>query len=43
MNEAVKNRELKEKIAADFKTVDAADKQKILCDNTAKLYGFEVN
>ena len=33
----------REKIAADFQAVDAADKQKILCDNTARLYGFEVN
>jgi predicted TIM-barrel fold metal-dependent hydrolase len=31
----------REKIAADFQNVDAAEKQKILCDNTTKLYGFE--
>jgi predicted TIM-barrel fold metal-dependent hydrolase len=32
-----------EKIAADFNNVDAADKRKILWDNTAKLYGFELS
>jgi predicted TIM-barrel fold metal-dependent hydrolase len=30
-----------EKIAADFRQVDEADKRKILWENTAKLYGFE--
>ncbi|MBM2802394.1 MAG: putative TIM-barrel fold metal-dependent hydrolase, partial [Deltaproteobacteria bacterium] len=33
----------REKIAADFQNVGDADKQKILCANTAKLYGFDVN
>jgi hypothetical protein len=32
-----------EKIAADFQTVDAADKQKILCDNTARYTASSVN
>ena len=31
-----------EKIAEDFKDVGAEDKRKILCDNVANLYGFEV-
>ena len=31
-----------EKIAEDFKDVGEDDKRKILCDNVAKLYGFEV-
>ena len=31
-----------EKIAEDFKDVGEEDKRKILCDNVAKLYGFEV-
>jgi predicted TIM-barrel fold metal-dependent hydrolase len=33
----------REKIAKDFQLVDDDDKQKILCRNTAKLYGFELN
>jgi predicted TIM-barrel fold metal-dependent hydrolase len=33
----------REKIAKDFNGVGEDDKQKILCENTAKLYGFDVN
>ena len=33
----------REKIAKDFQLVDDDDKQKILCRNTAKLYGFDLN
>ena len=33
----------REKIAKDFQGVGADDKQKILSQNTAKLYGFNVN
>jgi predicted TIM-barrel fold metal-dependent hydrolase len=33
----------REKIDKDFLGVDEDDKQKILCENTAKLYSFEVN
>ena len=33
----------REKIAADFHAVSAADQEKILCQNTAQLYGFEVH
>ncbi len=32
-----------EKIAADFRAVEEADKRKILWDNTAKLYGFDLS
>ena len=33
----------REKIAQDFQNVEANDKQKILSQNTARLYGFEMN
>jgi predicted TIM-barrel fold metal-dependent hydrolase len=33
----------REKIAQDFQGVSEEDKQKILCDNVAKLYNFDVN
>jgi predicted TIM-barrel fold metal-dependent hydrolase len=32
-----------EKIAADFHGVSEEDKRKILCENTAKLYGFDLD
>lgn len=32
-----------EKIATDFRDVDEEDKRKILCTNTAKLYGFDID
>jgi len=32
----------REKIAQDFRGVSEEDKRKILCENTAKLYGFDV-
>jgi predicted TIM-barrel fold metal-dependent hydrolase len=33
----------REKIAKDFHGIGAEDKRKILCENVAKLYGFEVD
>jgi predicted TIM-barrel fold metal-dependent hydrolase len=33
----------REKIAEDFQGIDEEDKRKILCENVAKLYGFEVD
>ena len=33
----------REKIAQDFQGVSEDDKRKILCDNVAKLYRFDVN
>lgn len=33
----------REKIAEDFRGVSGDEKQKILCENTAALYGFDVN
>ena len=32
----------REKIDRDFQEIDEEDKRKILSDNTAKLYGFDV-
>ena len=32
-----------EKIATDFQGVSEQDKRKILCENTAKLYGFDLD
>jgi len=33
----------REKIAADFAAIGAEDRKKILCQNTAELYGFDVS
>ena len=33
----------REKIARDFEGVNEEDKRKILCDNAAKLYGFDLD
>ncbi|MGZ8433612.1 MAG: amidohydrolase family protein [Candidatus Binatia bacterium] len=32
----------REKIAADFQNIGAQDSEKILCRNTAALYGFDI-